>query len=89
MLFVQLCEGVNASHSAPLLGCMPLVGDHSSLVGVSWAFLKEVKDLLLSWEGSFVGKKRRKICNSIPLYIFWTVWKERNRITFMDGTLAI
>ena len=28
----------------------------------------------------FVGKKRKKIWKSIPLYIFWTVWKERNRL---------
>ena len=27
--------------------------------------------------GPFVGKKRKKIWNSIPLRIFWTVWNER------------
>ena len=36
-----------------------------------------------------MGKKRKKIWNSIPLYIFWTVWKERNRLAFRGGSLAI
>ena len=37
----------------------------------------------------FVGKKRKKIWKSIPLCIFWTVWKERNRLAFRWGLLAI
>ena len=36
-----------------------------------------------------MGKKRKKIWNSIPLCIFWTVWKERNRLTFKRDSLAI
>ena len=36
-----------------------------------------------------MGKKRKKIWRSIPLFIFWTVWKERNRLTFRRGELAI
>ena len=36
-----------------------------------------------------MGKKRKKIWNSIPLCIFLTVWKERNRIAFRGGSLAI
>ena len=32
--------------------------------------------------GTFVGKKRKKLWNSISLFIFWTVWKERNRLAF-------
>ena len=56
--------------------------------GVQWVFLETVKEVLFSWRGSFVGKKRKKLWNSIPLFIFWTVWKERNRLTFRGG-LAI
>ncbi|RVX09334.1 putative mitochondrial protein [Vitis vinifera] len=37
---------------------------------------KSVIEVLLSWRGSFVGKKRKKIWNSIPVCIFWTVWKK-------------
>ena len=36
-----------------------------------------------------MGKKRKKICKSIPLCIFWTVWKERNRLAFKVGVLHI
>ena len=74
-----------------LLHCLvvrPLWEIILSLVGVSWVFSKDVKDILLSWKGSFVGKKRRMTWNSVPLYIFWTVWKERNRIAFRNETLA-
>ena len=61
------------------------------LVGVQWVFPKTVKEVLYSWGGFFVGKKRKKLWNSIPLFIFWTVWKERNRLAFRGegGELAI
>ena len=36
-----------------------------------------------------MGKKRKKIWKSIPLCIFWTVWKERNRLAFRGGVLDI
>ena len=35
-----------------------------------------------------MGKKRKKLWNTIPLCIFWTMWKERNRIAFKDGMVA-
>ena len=28
----------------------------------------------------FVGKKRVKVWRAAPLCLFWTVWKERNRL---------
>ncbi|RVX23176.1 Ubiquitin carboxyl-terminal hydrolase 5 [Vitis vinifera] len=51
-----------------------------ALFGAQWVFLEIVKEVLFCWRGPFVGKKRKKIWNSIPLCIFWTVWKERNRV---------
>ena len=36
-----------------------------------------------------MGKKRKKIMNSIPLCIFWIVWKEHNRIAFREWYLTI
>ncbi|KAJ9699196.1 hypothetical protein PVL29_008009 [Vitis rotundifolia] len=59
------------------------------LFGVQWVFPNSVKEVIISWKGSFVGKKRRKIWRSIPLYIFWMVWMERNRLAFRGGMLAI
>ena len=35
-----------------------------------------------------MGKKREKIWRSIPLFIFWTVWKEWNRLAFREGGLG-
>ncbi|RVW72046.1 Transposon TX1 uncharacterized 149 kDa protein [Vitis vinifera] len=60
-----------------------------ALFGVQWVFPKKVKEALFCWQGPFVGKKRKKIWKSIPLWIFWTVWKERNRLAFRGGSLAI
>ena len=48
-----------------------------------------MKEALLSWRGSFVGKKRKMVWKSIPLYIFWTVWKKRNHKAFREGSLAV
>ena len=56
-----------------------------SLMGASLVFPKIVKEAIYSWKGSFVGKKRKKLWNSINLCSFWTVWKERNRIAFKMG----
>ena len=44
-----------------LLHCLvvrPLWEIILSLLDVSWVFPKDVKDMLLSWKGSFVGKKK-------------------------------
>ena len=60
-----------------------------TLFGVSWVLPSSVRKTLLSWHGSFVGKKRRKVWRAAPLYIFWTVWKARNRLAFKDDVLSI
>ena len=59
------------------------------LVDVKWVFLETVKEVLTNWRGPFVGKKRKKVWKSIPLCIFWTVWKERNRLAFRGDVLNI
>ena len=56
-----------------------------SLFGAQWVFPETVKEVIISWKGSFVGKKRKRIWRSILLFIFWTVWKERNRLAFRGG----
>ncbi|RVW93052.1 LINE-1 retrotransposable element ORF2 protein [Vitis vinifera] len=42
-------------------------------------------EVLSSWKGSFVGRKRKEVWKAIPLFIFWTIWKERNRLAFKGG----
>ena len=44
-----------------------------TLVGVSWVLPSSVRETLLSWHGSFVSKKRKKVWRAAPLHIFWTV----------------
>ena len=45
-----------------------------SLFGVSWILSCSIKETLLGWHGSFVGKARKKASQVPPLCIFWTIW---------------
>ena len=88
--FLCGCEEENVNHI--LLHCTvvrSLCEIAFALFGVQWVFPERVKEALFCWQGSFVGKKRKKLWKSIPLCIFWTVWKERNRLAFRGGFLAI
>ena len=60
-----------------------------TLFGVYWVLPSLVRETLLSWHGSFVGNKRKKVWRATPLHIFWTVWKTRNRLAFKDDELSI
>ncbi|KAL6343127.1 hypothetical protein AAG906_019670 [Vitis piasezkii] len=60
-----------------------------TILGVSWVLPCSVKETLLSWHGSFVGKKRKKVWRAAPLHIFWTVWKARNCLAFKDDMVSI
>ncbi|RVW62551.1 putative ribonuclease H protein [Vitis vinifera] len=60
-----------------------------TILGVSWVLPCSVKETLLSWHGSFVGKKRKKMWRAAPLHIFWTVWKARNCLAFKDDMVSI
>ena len=60
-----------------------------TLFGVSWVLSSSIRETLLSWHGSFVGKKCKKVWRVAPLHIFWTVWKARNRLKFKDDVLSI
>ncbi|WKA03436.1 hypothetical protein VitviT2T_021543 [Vitis vinifera] len=60
-----------------------------SLFGVNWVLPLTVRDTLLGWSASFVDKKRGKTWRAAPLSLFWTVWKERNRIVFDNEALSI
>ena len=64
------------------------MGYHSCVVWCTVVFPNSVKEVLSSWKGSFVGRKRKKVWKSIPLFIFWTIWKERNRLAFKGGCVS-
>ena len=60
-----------------------------SFFGVSWVFPYSVKETLIGWRGSFVGKKRKVAWLLRPLCLFWVIWKTRNSMAFEDGVLSI
>ena len=39
-------------------------------------------------ERLFCGEERKKVRKSIPQFIFWTIWKARNRLAFKGRVLA-
>ena len=53
-----------------------------AIIGIGWVFPFSVRQVLLAWQGSQVGKKRKKVWRAASLCIFWTVWRERNRVAF-------
>ena len=59
-----------------------------ALFGVHWVLPNSIKETILGWNGTFVGKKRKKAWNAAPLCLFWTLWKKRNRRIFEDTELA-
>ena len=59
-----------------------------SLFGVPWVLPATVKEMLLGWNGTFVGKKRKGIWKASPLCLFWTVWKTRNKVAFEEIELS-
>ncbi|RVX12604.1 Transposon TX1 uncharacterized 149 kDa protein [Vitis vinifera] len=54
-----------------------------------WVLLATVKETLLGWNGSFVGKKRKGVWKASHLCLFWTVWKTRNKVAFEEEELSI
>ena len=60
-----------------------------SFFGVSWVFPLSVKETLLGWRDSFVGKKRKVAWRLGPLCLFWVIWRARNSIAFEDCVLSI
>ena len=80
-----LCEEEEETVEHLLLNCTKtkvLWNLFLAIVGVQWVFPLSVRGTLLSWHGPFVGKKRLKALMAAPLYLFWSIWHERNRIAF-------
>ena len=55
-----------------------------SIVGISWVFPHSVLNNLLAWQGTAVGKKRKKIWLAAPVCLFWNIWCARNRLVFQN-----
>ena len=53
-----------------------------SILGLSWAYPRSAKELLEGWSCSTIRKKTKKLLMAAPLYLFWAIWRERNRIVF-------
>ena len=51
-------------------------------LGMGWVFPFTVRQALLSWQETRVGKKWKKVWRVAPLCLFWTAWREMNRMTF-------
>ena len=60
-----------------------------AIVGVSWAFPTSIRQTLLSWHGSFVGKRCKKALMAAPFSLFWTIWLERSRIVFDNKAILV
>ena len=53
-----------------------------AIVGFGWVFPFSIRQVLLAWQGTKVGKKRKKVWRAAPLCLFWAMWCERNRVVF-------
>ncbi|KAJ9693543.1 hypothetical protein PVL29_009476 [Vitis rotundifolia] len=61
-----------------------------ALFGVTWVLPCSVRETLLGWYGSFVGKKSaEKAWKLALLCLFWAVWKEINRIAFNNEEFSV
>ena len=53
-----------------------------SIVGTCWVSPDSVIQMLISWQGAPVGKKRKNIWIAVPVCLFWIVWHNRNMLFF-------
>ncbi|KAJ9674048.1 hypothetical protein PVL29_023543 [Vitis rotundifolia] len=89
MLFLPNVCKVYRSPSSPLRKDR---GSVDVALFIVWSVLSvpsSVKETLLGWRGSFVGKKHKAIWQAGPLCLYRSIWKARNRIAFEDNVLSI
>ena len=61
-----------------------------SVVGTSWVFPRSVLHTFLAWQGTAVGKKRKKKKRmTTPLCLFWTLWRKINRVVFENEVTSV
>ena len=60
-----------------------------AIVGIGWVFPFSIRQVLLAWQETQVGKKHKKVWRVAPLCLFWTVWLERNRVAFDNESFFV
>ena len=60
-----------------------------SIVDSYWVFPLTIRQSLLAWQHAKVGRKRKRVWMAIPLCLFWTLWKERNKAAFENKTPSV
>ncbi|RVW72790.1 putative inactive ATP-dependent zinc metalloprotease FTSHI 2, chloroplastic [Vitis vinifera] len=59
-----------------------------SSFGVVWVLPDSVRNLLLEWKMKGMGKKRSVVWKMAPICLFWCIWGERNRRTFLEEEMS-
>ncbi|RVW25082.1 Syntaxin-22 [Vitis vinifera] len=59
-----------------------------SSFGVVWVLPDSVRNLLLEWKMKGMGKKRSVVWKMVPICLFWCIWGERNRRTFLEEEMT-
>lgn len=52
-----------------------------AMFGMEWVFSRTVGDVLYSWRGAKVGRRKKAWCFA-PFAVMWITWGEQNRRTF-------
>ena len=52
---------------------------------MQWVLHSSIKRNLIAWHGASVSKGKEKAWRAAPLYLMWTLWRERNERVFNDN----
>ena len=55
------------------------------IFGISWVLPSPVQEKMAGWRRPFARKKAKKIWLAAPIFLFWCIWRERNRDVFDGG----
>ena len=60
-----------------------------AIVDSKLVFPLTIRQSLLTWQGANVGRKRKRVWMTTSLCLFWTLWKERNKVAFEDEAPSV
>ena len=55
------------------------------IFGISWVLPSPVQEKMAGWRRPYARKKAKKIWLAAPIFLFWCIWRERNRDLFDGG----